>query len=180
MRDSKEVSKDAAQEPGDPLASASAPTSASASAGASSAASNALVPASSSSSGGSSSTPAPVADSDWRKLMNLLLQLRKVCNHTYLFPDIAPDPYKVQTTLTYTYIYIYILILLLIPIFIYIYHPYKVNEEIVGGSGKLMMLDRMLPKLRTNGHRVLIFSQFTSMLDLLEDYCELRVRVYMY
>ncbi len=36
------------------------------------------------------------------------------------------------------------------------------------------MLDRMLPMLRKNGHRVLIFSQFTSMLDLLEDYCELR------
>ena len=32
------------------------------------------------------------ADSDWRKLMNLLLQLRKICNHTYLLPDIAPEP----------------------------------------------------------------------------------------
>lgn len=48
------------------------------------------------------------ADSDWRKLMNLLLQLRKICNHTYLLPDIAPD-------------------------------PYEVNEDIVGGSGKLMV-----------------------------------------
>ena len=38
----------------------------------------------------------------------------------------------------------------------------------------MQMLDRMLPMLRRNGHRVLIFSQFTSMLDLLEDYCELR------
>ena len=36
------------------------------------------------------------------------------------------------------------------------------------------MLDRMLPLLREDAHRVLIFSQFTSMLDLLEDYCELR------
>lgn len=36
------------------------------------------------------------------------------------------------------------------------------------------MLDRMLPLLREDSHRVLIFSQFTSMLDLLEDYCELR------
>lgn len=44
----------------------------------------------------------------------------------------------------------------------------------VGGSGKLLMLDRMLPRLRADGHRVLLFSQFTSMLDLLEDYCELR------
>ena len=82
-------------------------------------------------------------DTDWRKLMNLLLQLRKVCNHTYLLPDLMPD-------------------------------PYEIDEEIVNGSGKLKMLDRMLPKLKEDGHRVLIFSQFTSMLDILEDYCELR------
>lgn len=82
-------------------------------------------------------------DSEWRKLMNLLLQLRKICNHTYLLPHIAPD-------------------------------PYEVTEDIVKGSGKLLMLDRMLPMLRADGHRCLIFSQFTSMLDLLEDYCELR------
>ena len=83
------------------------------------------------------------SDSDWRKLMNLLLQLRKICNHIYLMPDAAPE-------------------------------PYEITEAIVQGSGKLKMLDRMLPKLQQDGHRVLIFSQFTSMLDLLEDYCELR------
>lgn len=82
-------------------------------------------------------------DSEWRRLMNILLQLRKICNHTYLLPHIAPE-------------------------------PYEVTEEIVTGSGKLLMLDRMLPKLKVDGHRVLIFSQFTSMLDILEDYCELR------
>jgi SWI/SNF-related matrix-associated actin-dependent regulator of chromatin subfamily A member 5 len=47
-------------------------------------------------------------------------------------------------------------------------------EGIVGGSGKLLMLDRILPRLQQDGHRVLLFSQFTSMLDILEDYCELR------
>mmetsp|Transcript_3589 Transcript_3589/g.8168 ORF Transcript_3589/g.8168 Transcript_3589/m.8168 type:complete len:1295 (-) Transcript_3589:416-4300(-) len=135
MRDSKE----AKDEP-DPASAPSDSASASASAPAGSAGSSSALSSSSSSSGGSGT---PVADSDWRKLMNLLLQLRKVCNHTYLFPDIAPD-------------------------------PYVVDEEIVRGSGKLMMLDRMLPRLRANAHRVLIFSQFTSMLDLLEDYCELR------
>jgi SWI/SNF-related matrix-associated actin-dependent regulator of chromatin subfamily A member 5 len=82
-------------------------------------------------------------DSDWRKLMNILLQLRKICNHTYLLPHVAPE-------------------------------PYEATEDIVTGSGKLLMLDRMLPPLRADGHRVLIFSQFTSMLDILEDYCELR------
>ena len=89
------------------------------------------------------SSSGSAGDSDWRKLMNLLLQLRKICNHIYLMPDAAPD-------------------------------PYDVGEHVVGGSGKLLMLDRMLPRLREDGHRVLLFSQFTSMLDLLEDYCELR------
>jgi SWI/SNF-related matrix-associated actin-dependent regulator of chromatin subfamily A member 5 len=77
-------------------------------------------PSSSSSSSGGS------GDSDWRKLMNLLLQLRKICNHIYLMPDAAPD-------------------------------PYDIGEHIVGGSGKLLMLDRMLPRLRVDGHRVLLF-----------------------
>jgi len=44
-------------------------------------------------------TSAGANDSDWRMLMNLLLQLRKVCNHTYLMPDIAPDPYEITGNL---------------------------------------------------------------------------------
>lgn len=40
-------------------------------------------------------TTSTSSDSDWRKLMNMLLQLRKICNHTYLMPDIAPEPYTV-------------------------------------------------------------------------------------
>lgn len=81
--------------------------------------------------------------SDWRKLMNLLLQLRKICNHIYLMPEAAPD-------------------------------PYIVTEDIIAGSGKLLLLDRMLKRLHEDNHRVLIFSQFTSMLDILEDYCDFR------
>ena len=37
-----------------------------------------------------------------------------------------------------------------------------------------MLLDALLPKLRAGGHRCLIFSQFTAMLDVLDDYCRLR------
>ncbi|MDC0526042.1 SWF/SNF helicase family protein [bacterium] len=37
-------------------------------------------------------------------------------------------------------------------------------------SGKLQLLDRLLARLHANGHRVVLFSQFTSMLDLLEQY----------
>lgn len=43
-------------------------------------------------------------------------------------------------------------------------------KELVSCSGKLELLDRMLHKLKEGGHRVLLFSQMTSMLDLLEEY----------
>ena len=42
--------------------------------------------------------------------------------------------------------------------------------------GKLRLLDKLLTKLSAQGHRVLIFSQMTRMLDILEVYC---VHVYM-
>ena len=44
----------------------------------------------------------------------------------------------------------------------------------MSSSGKLELLDRMLVKLRKDGHRVLLFSQMTSMLDLLEEYLVIR------
>ena len=81
------------------------------------------------------------AESDYKKLMNLLLQLRKICNHTSLMPELGEADEE---------------------------------EDLIGGSGKLRMLDRMLPMLHEDGHRVLIFSQFTSMLDILEEYCDSR------
>ena len=40
----------------------------------------------------------------------------------------------------------------------------------VSSSGKLMLLDKLLPKLRAAGHRVLIFSQMVRVLDILADY----------
>jgi SWI/SNF-related matrix-associated actin-dependent regulator of chromatin subfamily A member 5 len=38
--------------------------------------------------------------------------------------------------------------------------------------GKLAVLDRLLAKLKAKGHRVVMFTQFTLMLDILQDYCE--------
>mgnify|MGYP001801143772 CR=1 FL=1 len=38
----------------------------------------------------------------------------------------------------------------------------------------MVLLDKLLPKLKAKGSRVLIFSQMTRMLDILEDYCFLR------
>merc|ERR1711988_1021593 len=55
----------------------------------------------------------------------------------------------------------------------------ELNDAIIEGSGKLKMLDRMLPRLKADGNRVLIFSQFTSMLDILEEYCDSRNHTYV-
>lgn len=50
-----------------------------------------------------------------------------------------------------------------------------VDESIVTASGKMLLLDRLLPYLFAHGHKVLIFSQFSMQLDIIEDYCrELR------
>ena len=84
---------------------------------------------------------------DWRKLNSLLMQLRKCCNHPYLF---SPDIHDEGVTL----------------------------EDIIEASGKLSVLDRILIKLKENDHRVVIFSQFTSMLDILADFLHLRGHQY--
>jgi SWI/SNF-related matrix-associated actin-dependent regulator 1 of chromatin subfamily A len=46
--------------------------------------------------------------------------------------------------------------------------------EILVESGKFRKLDEMLPKLKSEGHRVLIFSQFVIMLDVLQEYMHIR------
>jgi len=77
-------------------------------------------------------------------LRNLIMQLRKACLHPYLFDFAEPDA---KTTSV---------------------------EELIATSGKLAVLDKLLLSMFKNGHRTCIFSQFTSMLDILEDYCALR------
>ena len=59
-------------------------------------------------------------------------------------------------------------------------HPYfyydveTVDEELVSSAGKVHMLDRVLPKMKACGHKVLIFSQMTKLMDILELYFDLR------
>ena len=45
-------------------------------------------------------------------------------------------------------------------------------EDLVRTSGKLQLLHHLLPKLQRTGHRVLLFTQMTRVLDLLEDYLQ--------
>ncbi|CAZ80174.1 unnamed protein product [Tuber melanosporum] len=44
------------------------------------------------------------------------------------------------------------------------------DERLVTVSGKMMLLERLVPALFARGHKVLIFSQFTKMLDIIEEW----------
>jgi len=51
---------------------------------------------------------------------------------------------------------------------------YQINDTIIRSSAKVALLDQMLPKLKAAGHRVLIFTQMTQVMTILEDYFALR------
>lgn len=51
---------------------------------------------------------------------------------------------------------------------------YCILQQLIRGSGKLVLLDKLLIRLRETGHRVLIFSQMVRMLDILAEYLQLR------
>lgn len=78
------------------------------------------------------------------RLLNVVMQLRKCCNHPYLFEGAEPGP------------------------------PFTTDEHIVTNSAKMVVLDKLLHRLKEQGSRVLIFSQMSRMLDILEDYCSFR------
>jgi len=46
----------------------------------------------------------------------------------------------------------------------------KMFQTMVQSSGKLVLIDKLLPKLKADGHKVLIFSQMVRVLDIIEDY----------
>ena len=73
-------------------------------------------------------------------LNNTLMQLRKVCNHPFLFYPAGWDA----------------------------------GPDMVRCCGKLALLDSMLPLLRAGGHRVLIFTQMTQVISILEGYLSMR------
>ncbi|KAK6617248.1 hypothetical protein RUM44_005579 [Polyplax serrata] len=72
-----------------------------------------------------------------------------------------------------------------------VHHPYliqyplqegteelRIDEDLVKESGKMLILDALLSKLKDGGHKVLIFSFFKEILDILEDYSRLRQYLY--
>ncbi|KAG0504102.1 hypothetical protein HPP92_004174 [Vanilla planifolia] len=72
------------------------------------------------------------------------MELRKLCCHVYMLEGVEPET-----------------------------EPSNADEglrQLLDSSVKMQLLDKMMVKLKLQGHRVLIYSQFQHMLDLLEDY----------
>lgn len=58
--------------------------------------------------------------------------------------------------------------------------PFELGEHLVEASGKLVLIDRLLNYLKTTGHKVLMFSQMTHMLDILQDYLGYRGNTHIF
>ncbi|XP_059619215.1 chromodomain-helicase-DNA-binding protein 1 isoform X2 [Phlebotomus argentipes] len=79
--------------------------------------------------------------------LNIVIELKKCCNHAVL---IRPLEYEAQMT------------------------QEDAAQQLLRGSGKLVLLDKLLCRLKETGHRVLIFSQMVRMLDILAEYLQKR------
>ncbi|KAL3919052.1 MAG: hypothetical protein SGILL_003948 [Bacillariaceae sp.] len=77
-------------------------------------------------------------------VLNIVMQLRKCCGHPYLFEGVE------DRTLD------------------------PLGEHLVENCGKLFMVDKLLKRLKERGSRVLIFTQMTRVLDILEDFMVMR------
>jgi SWI/SNF-related matrix-associated actin-dependent regulator of chromatin subfamily A member 5 len=77
-------------------------------------------------------------------ILNIVMQLRKCAGHPYLFPGVE------DRTLP------------------------PLGEHLVDNCGKMVLLDKLLKRLKERGHRVLLFTQMTRILDIMEDYLVMR------
>ncbi|XP_041698805.2 chromodomain-helicase-DNA-binding protein 8-like isoform X2 [Coregonus clupeaformis] len=92
------------------------------------------------------------SNSNVPNLLNTMMELRKCCNHPYL---ITGAEEKIVAELRD------------------VYDPMAPDfhlQALVRSAGKLVLLDKLLPRLKAGGHKVLIFSQMVRCLDILEDY----------
>ena len=86
-----------------------------------------------------------------RGLSNMLMQLRKLCNHPFVFEQVEEQM-----------------------------NPDKLTNDLLWRTaGKFELLDRILPKFRASGHRVLMFFQMTQIMNIMEDFLRLRSIEYL-
>ena len=86
-----------------------------------------------------------------RGLSNMLMQLRKLCNHPFVFEAVEDQMNPDRMT----------------------------NDLLWRTAGKFELLDRILPKFRASGHRVLMFFQMTQIMNIMEDFLRLRGMDYL-
>lgn len=83
-----------------------------------------------------------LGEANWKTIQMIAMELRKAANHPYLIDSIEPGP------------------------------PYTTDEHLVNSCGKLQVLDQLLAMLKAKKSRVVLFSQFKIMLNIIEDYLE--------
>jgi ATP-dependent helicase STH1/SNF2 len=86
-----------------------------------------------------------------RGLSNMLMQLRKLCNHPFVFEEVEDQINPGRGT----------------------------NDTLWRTAGKFELLDRILPKFERSGHRVLMFFQMTQIMNIMEDFLRLRGLKYL-
>lgn len=84
--------------------------------------------------------------SNMPSLLNVMMELRKCCNHPYLIKGVEQNETE------------------------HLAEREQVFHKLIEASGKMVLIDKLLPKLKAGGHKVLIFSQMVRVLDILEDY----------
>ncbi|XP_042580529.1 probable global transcription activator SNF2L2 isoform X2 [Cyprinus carpio] len=92
-----------------------------------------------------------------KTLMNTIMQLKKICNHPYMFQHIEESFAE------------------------HLGFPNGIinGPDLYRASGKFELLDRILPKLKSTNHRVLLFCQMTSLMTIMEDYFAYRNFLYL-
>lgn len=85
-------------------------------------------------------------------LLNVMSELKKASNHPYLF-DGAEESFLAKGGSA---------------------ARENVLRGLIMNSGKMVLLEQLLTRLRKEGHRVLIFSQMVRMLDILGDYMSIK------
>jgi chromodomain-helicase-DNA-binding protein 7 len=87
--------------------------------------------------------------------MNVMMELRKCCNHPYLIRGVEERILSELTPEQLT-------------------NSHILQQKLVDSSGKLVLLDKLLPKLYSQGHKVLIFSQMVRVLNIIEDFLKFK------
>ncbi|XP_026107072.1 probable global transcription activator SNF2L2 isoform X2 [Carassius auratus] len=92
-----------------------------------------------------------------KTLMNTIMQLKKICNHPYMFQHIEESFAE------------------------HLGYPNGIinGPDLYRASGKFELLDRILPKLKATNHRVLLFCQMTTLMTIMEDYFAYRNFLYL-